>query len=58
MLSDASRTALNKVGDDLGINGVALTLITVEVMSRKILAEPVEIDCSDFSVGWMVTLRA
>lgn len=35
-------------------NGVALAPITAEVMSRKILGESVEIDCSDFSVGRVV----
>lgn len=31
-------------------NGVALAPITAEVMSRKILGESVNVDCSDFSV--------
>jgi len=34
-------------------NGVALAPITAEVMSRKMLGEPVDIDCSDFAVNRM-----
>ncbi|MDQ6954573.1 MAG: glycine oxidase ThiO [Mariprofundaceae bacterium] len=32
-------------------NGVALAPITAKVMTAKILGEPVDVDCSDFSVG-------